>query len=641
MLYKYLYISFFILSGMLLSGCSNLIDSAFKPVPTEESVVFSETFLDNIGGFKAVSNIGDQKWEYSSKGGGCALMTGYVNSVNNANEDWFISPEIDLTNVVAANLTFDYVLYKGNTATDATVWVTDNFKNDSVVRAEDWVQIRFDVTPDGGSYTFIGSDQLSLTAFAGKKVRIGLRYNSTATSAGTFEIRNFLVKNGEAVVTNASIYSESFSSGFGGFKAVDVVGDTTWYIDSRGYAMMSGYVANQNLANEDWLISPQIDLTDKVAANFSFDHVARYFASLATEATVLISEDYIDGLPSTGSWVKVVTNPFFDPGAWTFSNSQKISLTAYCGKKIRIAFKYISTQAKAGSWEIKNFKVNDGEANGIQSNPYTVLQAVSSQTGGVGWVEGYVVGYVWAGSNVPFIFDADTCSQRTNIIIADTTRNVYSSRALAVQLPRGGIRNGLNLQSNKSLIGQKVKVYGTLSNNAGIAGLVNTQTFVLQNGTTGSSTITTHFSESFSANLGLFTTESKVGTQAWKWQSGFGATMSGYSGTAVENEDWLISPVIDLTSLNSAALTFDHTINKGVVTNMRSEQTLLITEDNWTTWQQLAIPVYPAGNNWTFVNAGEIDLDKYAGKTIKIAFKYNCTTTSSATWEVKNIKVYY
>jgi hypothetical protein len=264
------------------------------------------------------------------------------------------------------------------------------------------------------------------------------------------------------------------------------------------------------------------------------------------------------------------------------------------------------------------------------------------QSGGTAWVEGYVVGYSWPYlSQYAYFLSADTCTQKVNILLADTNKNVYSSKCLSVQLPRGGIRNGLNLITNKAVFGQKLKIFGTLSTNTGIAGLVAPTKYILSDGTSGVGSQTTHFSETFAASLGAFTQTSIVGAQTWKWSSGFGATMSGFSGGNIANEDWLISPSIDLTSLTSAALSFDHTINKGVVANMKSEQTLLVSIDDGVTWKPVNITTYPAGNNWTYVNSGEIDLDAYVGKKIKLAFKYVCTTASSATWEIKNLRIYY
>lgn len=627
--------------SMAITSCSNLDESAFIPQKSEETVVFSETFASGLGDFTSKSVSGDENWTYNSSG--YAIMTGYVNSVNKADETWLVSPEIDLTNATTSHLTFDHVArYFADVSKDATIWISDSNTSETAPSINNWTQIMTNPFSDPGSWTFGNSGEISLTAYAGKKVHIAFRYVSTATKAGTWEVKNFLVTKGEAVVDKELIYSEAFASSLGLFTSQNILGDQVWTPDSRGYANMSGYVSPSNLANEDWLISPPIDLTNQTAAHFSFDHVARYFANLSSEATVWISTNYVSGLPSTATWTRVVTNPFVDPGAWTFSNSHAISLTAYAGSTVRIAFKYISTAAKAGTWEIKNFQVYTGEANGIEVLPYTVSEAIASQSGGTSWVEGYVVGYSWPFlSQNAYYFSADTCSQMTNIILADTTSGLYITKCMAVQLPRGGIRNGLNLKTNKTIFGQKIKINGTLASNLGIPGMISTQKYILADGTNGLSTTTTKFSETFASGLGSFTTNNVLGAQVWKWSSGYGAVMSGFSGGNVPNEDWLISPNIDLTTLSSAALSFDHANNYGLLANLKTDQTLWISTDNATTWSKLIIPVYPAGNNWTFVNSGEISLDAYAGKNIKIAFKYNSSVASSGQWEIKNFLIYY
>lgn len=631
-----------LIAALIVASCSNLDESAFKIDPENGgNILLSETFEFGLGGFTQYSDSGEQIWSYYSSG--YAIITGYVNSVNNANIDWLISPEIDMTKVTEAKLTFDHVArYFADVTKEATIWISDNYTQGNKPGDATWIQLKTGVFSDPGNWNFSSSGEISLTEYAGKKVHIAFKYISTATKAGTWEVKNILVQKGEATVNAELIYLEPFASNLGKFSQVSVSGDEVWYVTS-GYAYMTGFVSSANKANEDWLISPDIDLTDKTSANFSFDHVTRYFANLPTEATVWISTNYTEGLPSTATWTKIVTSPFVDPGSWTFSNSKKISLTQWCGQKVRIAFKYISTSTKAGSWEIKNFQVYSGEANGTDLMPYTVNEAITSQNGGTGWVEGYVVGYSWPfKQQYAYFFYSDTCSQISNIILSDTETGVFTSKSLAVQLPRGGARKTLNLTTNKNLFKQKIKIYGTLSSFQGIAGLLNPTEFILADGTRGTSSVVTLFSEPFSGpTLGGFTSNNLNGAQTWYYSSGYGATMTGFaSSTNNPNEDWLISPEIDLSAQTGAALSFDHTINKGLVANLKTEQTLWITIDNGTTWTQLIIPTYPAGNNWTFVNSGEISLDAYAGKKVKLAFKYISTTASAATWEIKNFKVY-
>jgi len=630
--------------GLALSACSNLEDSAFVIKSTSsETVIYSETFDSGLGEFTQYSDSGAQVW--SGYSGGYATITGYANSTNYANVDWLISPAIDLTNVTNAHLTFDHVArYFGDVNSEATVLISEDYNSAVSPSKSTWVKLSTDQFVDPGVWTpFQKSGEISLSAYAGKKVHIAFKYISSATKAGTWEIQNFLVSKGEAVVTATSIYSNSFGSSKGDFTAISVSGAQTWTYSSAYNCMVaSGYTTTNN-ANEDWLVSPEINLTNDTAFYLAFDQAGRYFGTPANDATVWVSENYTDSANfASATWTKLNILNYFTNSSYTFVNTGNLDLSSFAGKKIRIALKYLSTTSSAGTWEVRNFNVFKGKASGIISNPFTISQAVSYQSGGLAWVSGYVVGYSWPFlSQYGYYFTPDTCTQIANVILADSLNALYSSKCVAVQLPRGGARNVLNLKTNKSLYGKKIKIYGTLSSFMGIAGLTNPLQYVLPDGTTGTAGTSTIYSETFGSSLGSFTSNNVLGTQAWKFASGFGASMSGYSGGNIANEDWLISPEVDLTKYSSAALSFNHTINKGVVANMKTEQTLLITKDNGVSWTKLTIPTYPAGNVWTFVNSGEISLDAYVGNKVKIAFKYLSTTSSSATWEINNFQIYY
>ena len=153
-------------------------------------------------------------------------------------------------------------------------------------------------------------------------------------------------------------YSEPFSNSLGLFTVQSTNGVQLWNIASSGYAYMSGYSNATNFANEDWLISPQIDLTGTNAPKFSFDHATRYFTNPVTEAAIMISTNYVNGLPTTATWTQLSpSTPFVNLSSWTFVKSGAIDLALYSNYKVRIAFRYTSTTVKAGTWEIKNFLV--------------------------------------------------------------------------------------------------------------------------------------------------------------------------------------------------------------------------------------------------------------------------------------------
>ena len=156
-----------------------------------------------------------------------------------------------------------------------------------------------------------------------------------------------------------------------------------------------------------------------------------------------------------------------------------------------------------------------------------------------------------------------------------------------------------------------------------------------------------NFSAPFTSSMSPFTEYSASGDQQWSWRSAnYGVVMSGYvSGTNYANEDWLVSPSINLENYNNIQLSFDHTINKGDVSKMLSENTLWISNDyngdvSTATWEQIPITQFPTGSDWTFVNSGYISIPpKNAQKNTHIAFKYTCSIQSSSTWEIKNLSI--
>lgn len=158
------------------------------------------------------------------------------------------------------------------------------------------------------------------------------------------------------------------------------------------------------------------------------------------------------------------------------------------------------------------------------------------------------------------------------------------------------------------------------------------------------------FEESFATSQGNFEIDNKQlpegGTFVWKHDAGTPEGGSPYyymkasafiNKAAKASESWLISPEVDLSTATNATLTFMHIINHAG--DMQTQQTLWVTETSAENWQQVTIPNYPAGNNWTEVSSGNIDLSTYAGKKIKFAFKYVSTTEAAATWEIYDVKV--
>ena len=156
-------------------------------------------------------------------------------------------------------------------------------------------------------------------------------------------------------------YSESFETEFGSF-VLDNVNlseglSYVWAIDkSYKCAKASAYVNKKNLPSESWLVSPWIELSAaEVIRSLYFDHaVSKYFGNVSEEATLWIK---VEG----GDWTQITSIAYPEvPQDKSFSpfETQAVSLAGYEGKKIKVGFKYVSTDEAAGTWEIRNFKVS-------------------------------------------------------------------------------------------------------------------------------------------------------------------------------------------------------------------------------------------------------------------------------------------
>lgn len=154
--------------------------------------------------------------------------------------------------------------------------------------------------------------------------------------------------------------------------------------------------------------------------------------------------------------------------------------------------------------------------------------------------------------------------------------------------------------------------------------------------------------EPFTASLGAFTAFSVEGDQKWEFKNynnkGY-ANMSGYAnGMSNANEDWLISPPLDLSDAKAAVLTFRHTWNKGNTARMKEDLKVMFSYNyangnpNTATWQEAIIPTYPDGVSWKFVESGDVKVpDECMGKSnVHFAFRYTCDANSSGTWEINN-----
>lgn len=118
----------------------------------------------------------------------CAKASAYVNKTNIASESWIVSPWIQVASS-ASNLYFDHAIskYFGTVADEATVWIK--------AEGGDWTQltVNYPAIADGKSFSAFETQTVSLASYAGQKVKVGFKYVSTSSAAGTWEVKNFMV----------------------------------------------------------------------------------------------------------------------------------------------------------------------------------------------------------------------------------------------------------------------------------------------------------------------------------------------------------------------------------------------------------------------------------------------------------------
>ena len=119
---------------------------------------------------------------------------------------------------------------------------------------------------------------------------------------------------------------------------------------------------------------------------------------------------------------------------------------------------------------------------GTRADPYSVLEALKVAPASDVWVEGVVVGFVKgtsASASAVFSLSDKSAINQSNLLLADTLTTDYR-RCLAIRLANGTEeRSELNLYENPSVMHQRLKVHGNLTQYLSITGVKEVEEFVL------------------------------------------------------------------------------------------------------------------------------------------------------------------
>lgn len=352
------------------TDCIDGFEFVDAPDGPSGDAIFSETFANGLGKFSVVNDVlpaaVPEVWKYDSHK--YAIATAYVSSTreNHASDCWLVSPEIDLTSQSAAFLSFDQAL---NFFSNLETAKSETSVNIREVGTTEWTRLTVPAYPASMSWDFANSGDIDLAAYIGKKVEIGFRYTSTDAKAGTWEIKNVLIETTanhpvtpdtpvDPDTPSTGIFSESFASGQGNFTIETVSMSEglsyVWkYDETNKYMKASAFVGSAK-ASDSYLISPVIDLAGATAPVLTFEQIINKFPSVDVakqQISVCAREE------GASAWTKLEMSEFGSNDGWKWIGSGDISLSAFAGKKIQIAFHYTSTDEASGTWEVKNVAV--------------------------------------------------------------------------------------------------------------------------------------------------------------------------------------------------------------------------------------------------------------------------------------------
>ncbi len=166
------------------------------------------------------------------------------------------------------------------------------------------------------------------------------------------------------VVGLSNLYEATFPTNFADFENVDLLGAQGW-TEGPDNVQGSGFSGGA-VANNDWFVSPAIDLTGETDLKFQITQRINFVNGMPELFNVKISTDYTPGTaPSSATW------EIFDidkTESGDFVTSENYDFSAYDGQTIFVAFHFTSTDMVAPRWRIQSFAIKTTGVEGDTEN---------------------------------------------------------------------------------------------------------------------------------------------------------------------------------------------------------------------------------------------------------------------------------
>jgi len=269
-------------------------------------------------------------------------------------------------------------------------------------------------------------------------------HSSTGATSVSLALSGAAIDPNQTVFTFENCTTVGSAALSDGFSQYSIAGPQTWGCTttfghdandatgtaSTGNALQINGFSSGNILNQDWLISPALNLS---AMNYAVLSFWTRSAFAGDKLQLKVSTNYAGtGDPSLATWTDL-DGKFPEPGSDIWTKSGNIDLTAYKALPVYVAIIYNSTTSSASRWTVDDFAV----VNSSTPPPVDITTSTTSVN----------FGFQAAGTTSAeksFTFSAGnltgdvTVSAPSNFTISNTSNGTYTS---TLNYTKGAINN--------------------------------------------------------------------------------------------------------------------------------------------------------------------------------------------------------
>jgi len=562
------------------------------------TVIEYENFDESWGNWTTISVVGDQVWDrdntYGINSTPCAQMSGYDGAPFD-NEDWLISPFMNFDDYDNESMNFFSAM--NYTGPDLELKASTDYTGSGDPNAATWSDLTFNMPP-GGNWDFVESGIVDLSSFSGTSVYVAFKFTSTTAGSATWELDEITI-NGEEN-SGPSPEPSNYPTDFDAVPSNTSI-SLNW-TDATGAQLPDAYIIYAGTS--DALPSPvdgtpvpdDLDLSDGSGA---------YNVSYGTETTIF---DNLD-----------------------LNTTYYFSIYSYTNSGVNIDFKTDGTAPTVETTtllipEPTNYPTDFSTFAGFSFINLEWTDATGSQL-----PEAYVI-LAGNSSTLPAPEDGTPISDDPDLSDGSAVMNINFG---IEEFSFDGLNQGMTYY---------FAIY-PYTNSGSDINYKNDGTAPTAEATTQVSSSTIIEEENFDDSWGNWTTVSVIGDQVWDRDNTWGigdtpcASITGYDGQPYENDDWLISPALNLDNYTNELIVFQNALG------YNGEDLKLKISTNYdgggdpysATWSEELFTMSSGFFEWT--ESGEIDLSGYEGNAVYIAFQFISTDSESATWEIDDISI--